>query len=84
MINCQLYSPANVTGRIDSVFAVGLGLAVCYACAAGETLFAMEREAETYEFLRQLPVTPLAVFAGKVVFAVPARRPFISWHGRWR
>ena len=49
---------------------MGLGLATLYALASGATLFAMEREAETYEFLRALPVKPLAVLAGKIVFAL--------------
>ena len=47
-----------------------MGLAAFYALASGATLFAMEREAETYDFLRALPVTPLVVFAGKIAFAL--------------
>ncbi len=70
VLSYRMFSPAAVTERVAMVFAVGLGLAACYALAFGGTLFAMEREAETYEFLRGLPVTPLAVFASKVAFAL--------------
>ena len=56
--------------RIQVMFAVALVFAAFYAMGSGATLFAAEREAETYEFLRALPVTPLKVFAGKVAFAL--------------
>jgi ABC-type transport system involved in multi-copper enzyme maturation permease subunit len=56
--------------RKDFLFAASLGLAAFYALGSGATLFAAEREAETYEFLRWLPAKPLAVFAGKVLFAL--------------
>ncbi|MGA2257351.1 MAG: hypothetical protein ABSG53_22060, partial [Thermoguttaceae bacterium] len=56
--------------RIQPLFAAGLALAAFYALGSGATLFAAERETETYDFLRGLPVTPLVVFAGKVVFAL--------------
>ncbi len=66
----QFYRSAAVTERIRVLFSVGLGLVACYALASGATLFATEREGETYEFLRGLPVNPLVVFAAKVVLAV--------------
>ncbi len=77
----RLFSPAAVSERIDVVFAVALGLSACYALASGGTLFAAERDAETYDILRRLPVTPLAVFASKVVFALASAAAlyFIAW-----
>ena len=56
--------------RIQALFATAFGLAAAYALGSGATLFATEREAETYDFLRALPVKPLEVFAGKVAFAL--------------
>ncbi len=56
--------------RMQAIFMVGLGLAAFYALASGATLFAMEREAETYDFLRALPVKPLVVAAGKTAFSL--------------
>jgi hypothetical protein len=56
--------------RIHALFMTGLGLAAFYALASGATLFAMEREAETYDFLRALTVKPLVVAAGKIAFSL--------------
>ena len=64
------FQPYPVGELIHVLFAVGLGLAAFYALGSGATLFATEREAETYDFQRGLPVTPLTVFAGKIVFAI--------------
>lgn len=41
-----------------------------YALGCGATLFAGEREAETYEFQRALPVGARPVFAAKIAFAL--------------
>ena len=66
-----LVGPWNTEAeRIQVMFAAALVFAAFYAMGSGATLFATEREAETYEFLRALPVTPLKAFAGKVAFAL--------------
>jgi hypothetical protein len=41
-----------------------------YALGCGATLFAVEREEETYDFLRSLPCTSAQLFIGKLTFAV--------------
>ena len=60
----------DVRGRAQGMFIVASLLAAFYALGSGATLFATERETGTYDFLRALPVTPLAVFAGKIAFAL--------------
>ena len=60
------------------LFAVGLSLRGILCPGYGATLFATERETETYDFLRGLPVRPLAVFAGKVAFALVSTAAVVS------
>ena len=73
--------PYSITARIQVLFAAGLGMGAFYALASGATLFAAEREAETYDFLRGLPVRPLAVFAAKATFALGSSAAFylLAW-----
>jgi hypothetical protein len=56
--------------RVPALFAVGFVLAALYTLGSSVTLFATERENQTYDFLRTLPVGPWTVFFGKVVFAL--------------
>jgi ABC-type transport system involved in multi-copper enzyme maturation permease subunit len=60
----------NQAERIGAMFFLALASAALYALGSGTTLFATEHEAGTYDFLRALPVKPLVVFAGKIVFAL--------------
>jgi len=70
-LSYRLYhSGAPAQEPVHVLFAVGMMFAAIYALGSGATLFASERETETYDFLRGLPVKPLLVFAAKVVFAL--------------
>ena len=72
---------ASQPERIQSLFAAGLTFAVLYALGSAATLFATEREDETYDFLRALPVRPLVVFLGKIAYAVgsTAAMYLVAW-----
>ena len=61
---------ANAQARTEFLFRVAVAFPVLYALGCGATLFAGEREAETYEFHRTLPVGAAWVFAGKSTFAI--------------
>ena len=56
--------------KVPAFFAVGSMLTALYALGSSVTLFATERENETYELLRGLPVGPWTVFLGKTAFAI--------------
>ena len=47
----------------------------------GATLFAGEHEADTYEFQRSLPVRCMAVFVGKIAFALVSTAAMLGSHG---
>ena len=49
------------------VFTAALAAAVLYAVGAAATIFAVEHEEETYDFLARLPVTWLPLFAAKIL-----------------
>ena len=51
------------------IFIGALAAAVLYAVGAAATMFSVEHEEETYEFLSGLPATWLPVFAGKLLVA---------------
>jgi ABC-type transport system involved in multi-copper enzyme maturation permease subunit len=63
------------------MFATALAFAALYGLGSAATLFATERENDTYDLLRALPVRPREVFWGKVVFAVgsTAAMFFVAW-----
>jgi ABC-type transport system involved in multi-copper enzyme maturation permease subunit len=52
------------------LFCVALGATVLYAVGAASTIFAVEHEEETYEFLAGLPTTWLPMFAGKLAIVM--------------
>ena len=51
-------------------FAIGLGVPAIFALGSGAMLFAGEREAETYDFQRALPVAAGRLIAGKMLSAL--------------
>ena len=60
----------NTAERYFGQLLVGLAFPAFYLLGCGAILFAGEREANTYEFQRSLPVKASAVFAAKFVFAL--------------
>ena len=52
----------------DYPFYVGLVLTACYAVTCAAVLFAGEREEQTDDWLRQLPLSPRQLMAGKTTF----------------
>lgn len=60
---------ANASDRMSALFTTALVLPVFYSLGCGATLFATEKEAETYSFLRALPVAAWKVCLGKAAFA---------------
>lgn len=61
----------------DHLYGLGLVMVTFYALGCGATLFAVEREEETYEFLRALPVAGRQVMRAK--FAVAAASIVALW-----
>jgi hypothetical protein len=51
-------------------FSLALIFPALYAVACGATMFAVEKEEGTYEFLRSLPVTAWRILTGKLAFAI--------------
>ncbi len=51
-------------------FSFALIFPALYAVACGATMFAAEKEENTYEFLRGLPVTAWRLLSGKLAFAI--------------
>ena len=49
-----------------TLYFIAVAFPALYALGCGATLFAGEREADTYEFQRSLPVRALSVFIGKI------------------
>ena len=60
----------NETERFSWQLLLGTSLPALYCLGAGSILFAGEREADTYEFQRSLPVGAARVFAAKMTFAL--------------
>ena len=58
------------TALLPGLFAVALIAVALYALGNGATMFATEREEETYDLLRMLPVTNGQVVLGKLAFSV--------------
>ena len=71
--------------RVEALFGVAFVCAACYALGAATTLFAAERENETYGFLQSLPVTTRVVFLGKVVFSLGSAVAMylLAWIAAW-
>ncbi|HVA45667.1 MAG TPA: hypothetical protein VNH11_04705 [Pirellulales bacterium] len=63
---------ADPRERLPGLFGLAGILPPCFALGAGATLFALEREESTHEFLRYLPLTSMRLFAGKVFVALAA------------
>ncbi len=63
------FSP-NSRERTLALFRIAVAFPALYALGCGAMLFAGEREAETYEFQRSLPVGARRVFASKIVLAL--------------
>jgi hypothetical protein len=57
-------------GRLPGFFGLAGTLPACFALGAGATLFAMEREESTRDFLRCLPITSSRIFTSKVLLAI--------------
>ncbi len=55
-----------------ALYRLAVAFPALYALGCGAMLFAGEREAETYEFLRSLPLSPWHVFASKIAAALLA------------
>ena len=55
---------------LEPVYGLSICFAALYALGSGATMFALEHENETYEFLRSLPTRALPTFFGKVAFTV--------------
>ena len=64
------------------LFSLALVLAALYTLGSVATLFATERENETYDILRASPIGPWTVFFGKTLYALSARRPCLASPGR--
>jgi len=60
----------NDNDRLFWQFGIALILPAFYAAACGGLLFATEYEADTYEFQRSLPLSPIQLLWGKCAFAV--------------
>ena len=88
--DCDLHrGPATVGRRHDDIdqrtdgrpcrrlFGIGLAMVAFYALGCGAMLFAVEREEETYEFLRTLPVAGRQAMWAK--FAVAAASVVALW-----
>ncbi|HUY33834.1 MAG TPA: hypothetical protein VMV69_13880 [Pirellulales bacterium] len=57
-------------GLILGMWKIAAVVPALYALGCGATLFAIEREEETYDFLRTLPCTSAQVFIGKLAVAL--------------
>ncbi|HVC99154.1 MAG TPA: hypothetical protein VND64_36155 [Pirellulales bacterium] len=65
-------------GLILGMWSVAALVPALYALGCGATLFAVEREEETYEFLRTLPCTSAQVFIGKLALALASTLALIA------
>ena len=77
------YPPQTVF--VPMLFAVALMGTSLYALGSGATMFATEREEETYELLRAPPVAARQVVVGKLAFAVMSIVAFglLLWASAW-
>ncbi len=60
----------DVKERTQGLFLIAVTFPALYAMGCGALLFAGEREAETYEFQRMLPVVARCVFFAKIALAL--------------
>jgi ABC-type transport system involved in multi-copper enzyme maturation permease subunit len=60
----------NPGERAQWLFSIALGVPAFYALGCAATMFAGEHDADTYEFLRSLPVSGLRIFWGKLALTV--------------
>ncbi len=60
----------NPPERTAALFRIAVAFPALYALGCGAMLFAGEQEAETYEFLRSLPLSAWDVFVSKLVPAL--------------
>lgn len=63
-----LVSPSSL--QPFNLFGIAMVMPVIYALGSGAMLFAAERETETYEFQRSLPVTAGRLAAGKAIYSL--------------
>ena len=58
--------------RVIWMFGFALAFPAFYALGCGATLFAAEHDADTYPFLRDLPVDGFSIFLSKILLALLA------------
>jgi ABC-type transport system involved in multi-copper enzyme maturation permease subunit len=83
--------PFSPQQRTLALFWIAVALPAFYALGCGATLFAGEREAETYEFQRSLPVGARPVFAAKITLALAGMASLLglmwllaAWLSGWK
>ena len=69
LLLCYEFS-LNVREQTQWLFRVAVAFPALYTLGCGAMLFAGEREAETYEFQRMLPVRARSVFFGKIALVL--------------